>query len=111
MRLLNVGSYKLLIAVIYRPPHSAINRSTVNDFIDEFGTFLESIITSQVKVIIGGDFNFHIEDTTSSDAGKFLDLLKCHNLNNHIEFPTHEKTVFDMEPVSIQFRKRLAKHH
>ena len=82
--ILNIGSDKILVVIIYRPPYSERNRNSVNKFLEEFGTLMESLITSPVKLLIGGDFNFHIDDTTSLDTIKFLDLLECHNLSNHV---------------------------
>ena len=88
---LNVGSDKMLVAVIYRPPYSEKNKSTVNNFLDEFSTYLESIITSPLKLLIGGDFNFHMENKSCADTSKFLELLDCHDLMNHVWRPTHDK--------------------
>ena len=88
---LTIGSDKLLVATIYRPPYSDKNKSTTNTFLDQFSTYMESIITSPLKLLIGGDFNFHVENKSSPDTTKFLDLLQHLNLTNHVWFPTHEK--------------------
>ena len=52
---------------------------------------MESIITTPHKLLIGGDFNIHVEDRGNSDTKKFLELLDNLNLQNKIWLPTHEK--------------------
>ena len=89
--ILTIGSDKLLVAVIYRPPYSEKNKNSVNTFMEEFSCYMESIITTPHKLLIGGDFNLHIENKSSPDTIKFLDFLDHQNLTNHVNFATHEK--------------------
>ena len=81
---------ELLVVVVYRPPYSNKNKWTVNEFIEEFGTYLENWITTPHKLLIGGDFNLHMENKNNVDANKFKDLLDNVNLRNHIWLATHE---------------------
>ena len=77
------------VAVIYRPPYSEQNKVSITDFIAEFSSYLENIITTPHKLVIGGDFNIHVEDAGNSDANKFCDLLESMNLRNHVWSSTH----------------------
>lgn len=79
----------LYVIVVYRPPYSELHPVTVSEFIEEFGEYLESVITTPHKLIIGGDFNIHVEDAGNGDAKRFCDLLECMNLKNHVWIPTH----------------------
>ena len=47
------------------------------------------MVTSPHRLIIGGDFNFHVEDNSNSEAKKFLDLLDSTNLKNNVWIGTH----------------------
>ena len=46
----------LLLNVIYRPPPSNTNGLTSKLFLSDFSDFLETIIQSQSKLVIAGDF-------------------------------------------------------
>ena len=43
------------------------------------------------RLMILGDFNFHVEDPTDADANKFLDLITSFSLVQRVHGPTHEK--------------------
>ena len=47
------------------------------------------ILTSHDKIILLGDFNFHVNDPTDSRALDFLDLVTCLNLVQHVQSATH----------------------
>lgn len=79
------------LAVIYRPPPSVKNGCTVNEFLEEFGSFLECAAVAPGVLMMAGDFNFHVDNDNDPDAGKFLDLLTSFNLKQHVTSPTHEK--------------------
>ena len=58
-------------------------------FIEEFSNYLESAIITPNKLLIGGDFNIHVNDQSDVTAKAFLDLLKNYDLINHVWQPTH----------------------
>ena len=58
------------VAVIYRPPYCEQNKVSITDFTAEFSSCLENIITTPHKLVIGGDFNIHVEDTGNSETNK-----------------------------------------
>lgn len=85
------------IFVIYRPPPSAKNNSSISLFFGEFSTFLEQFSTEMRSVLIVGDFNFHVEDLSDGIAGRFLDMLECFNLTQHVRHTTYQgKHVLDL---------------
>lgn len=53
---------------------------------------IEHNLTTNGKLIITGDFNFHMDNINNDpEAKKFADLLYSLNLMQHIEDKTHEK--------------------
>ena len=60
--LADTGSLKLRIAIIYRPPPSTENGLTVAGFLDDFSNFMEGYISNNGKLLMMGDFNFHVND-------------------------------------------------
>jgi len=65
----------LRVVVVYRPPSSPFTL-----FTDEFSSLLESLTISSGKLLICGDFNFHVNDANDSSGSKFLDLIDCFSL-------------------------------
>ena len=63
---------------------------TLNAFMDEFATCLESIILLPEPLIVTGDSNIHVNDTNDPNACEFLDLLVSMGLNQHVKGSTHE---------------------
>ena len=85
-----VTNTKLRILVIYRPPPSINNELTVNMFLNDFSDLLEQTVVSCGKLLITGDFNFHVDVATNTSASRFLDLLDTFDLQQHITEPTHK---------------------
>lgn len=49
------------------------------------------------SLLLVGEFNFHIEDTSNSNALKFLNILDCFNLQQHVDNPTYnDKHILDL---------------
>ena len=59
-------------------------------FFDEFPALLERIAVASDKLLLLGDFNFHIDDTTNRQVSNFLELLNNHDLVQHIIGLTHK---------------------
>ena len=81
---LKVQNADLLILVIYRSPGSSAAL-----FISDFSVHLQEIINSPKKLIIAGDFNFHVNDINDVNSVNLIDLLSSFGLVNHVTFPTH----------------------
>ena len=56
---------------------------------NEFLSLLESYITKTGSLVIAGNFNFHIDDTTDTVAANFLSLLESFDLQQHVRSCTH----------------------
>ena len=78
------------LSVIYRPPPSPKNVLTFNKFIDEFTAFLETKILQRGLLLIGGDFNTHVDNPNDWNGQMFSDLLEALCLKQHIVGPTHK---------------------
>ena len=66
--------------VVYRAPESKRNKATKSDFLSDFSCLLEEIMPLPGLLLIGGDFNFHMDDMKSHASEKFLDLLESRGL-------------------------------
>ena len=74
----------LKLFVVYRPPSSSMST-----FFADFEFLLEFQISSEVDLIIVGDFNIHVDELNDSNARHFLKLLNTFNLCQHVSIPTH----------------------
>jgi hypothetical protein len=80
-------NFRLLI--IYRPPKQ--DREQVQAFMSEFGLLLEGIVSSREKLVIVGDFNFHVDSPLNPSACSFLDLIDSFGLVQLVNVATHDK--------------------
>ena len=87
---LSMNSFRDRMSIIYRPPYSSQHLMTLNTFVGEFATYLESIILVPEPLIVIGDFNIHVNDTNDPNACEFLDLLVSMGLKQHVKASTHE---------------------
>lgn len=80
---------KLRVVIIYRPQYSGEHPVTTSTFCTEFSSYMESILLSKESLIITGDINIHVNDRSDANALKFLDILECMGLQQHVTKPTH----------------------
>ncbi|XP_070403983.1 uncharacterized protein [Nothobranchius furzeri] len=78
------SSIPFYCVLIYRPPGPA------TAFLKDFSDFLSSIIKLE-NVLILGDFNIHIDDSTSGPAVELLTMTESFNFEQHVSGPTHQK--------------------
>lgn len=83
------GTKAIRLSVVYRPPPSKSNKFTVKQFLGEFAEYLAHLVTSPGHLIILGDFNFHVNDSSDRDACSFQDLLSSYDLHQHVKVSTH----------------------
>ena len=83
------SSRKIRIVIVYRPPFSENHRVPLGTFLCEFSSYMESIILSNDRLLILGDFNIHMGVSTDADAVKFVDLLESLGLEQQVSGPTH----------------------
>ena len=70
---------------VYRPPDGSIPQ-----FLDIFTELLVDILTCNTKLVVLGDFNIHVNDTSNPNANIFLDTMMALGLKQHVEGPTHK---------------------
>ena len=75
--LADTGSLKLRMAIIYWPPPSTENGLTVAGFLDHFSNFMEGYISNNEKLLMMGDFNFHVGDVADTTARRFSLHCRC----------------------------------
>lgn len=80
----------LRVVVIYRPPPSAKNKLTVNQFLDEFTDYTQLLNTTPGMLLMVGDFNFQMDNSECLDVKRFSSLLYSENLCQHVSVPTHK---------------------
>lgn len=78
------------LVVLYRPPPSKGNKLTVNMFYDDFGSCMEHLVVSPGKLIVLGDFNFHMDIANEINTRKFNEILSAFNLKQHVIGRTHK---------------------
>src|SRR6201996_7136625 len=82
---LSLSSRTFNLLFVYRPPSGS-----VPSFLDEFSDLLAILCSQPAELIISGDFNFHVNDSSSSHTRSFLKLLESFGLKQHVNFPTHD---------------------
>ena len=82
--------YNLRIIIIYRPPPSQANNMSTADFLLEFGDYLQTINASSGKLIITGDFNLHLDNSSDGHVKSFNSLLSSTNIIQSVQDPTHQ---------------------
>ena len=68
---------------------SGKNKSPISKFILEFSDLIERIFTLNVKIVLAGDFNVHVDIPSDSEAILFNDILTTFNLQQHVKGTTH----------------------
>ena len=77
------------LVVLYRPYPSKKNKFTPRMFMDDFSSLLETLTVGSSRLLLAGDFNFHVDDIHDHEATTFLNLLNLHDLQQHVHVPTH----------------------
>ena len=77
---------------IYRTHYSTKNRFTIGQFLTEFEEYLDTLPAKQGIPILVGDFNLHLERSLDPHTIKFMDMLDCLSLSQHVptDTPTHK---------------------
>ena len=75
----------LNILGVYRPTDSSIPQ-----FLDIFTELLVDIVTSNMNLVVLGNFNIYINDIDDPNAGIFLDTMTALGLKQNVEGPTHK---------------------
>lgn len=75
----------LRLVVVYRPERTRNKQQTFPMFIPEFSTLLELLVSEPDRLLIVGDFNFHVDNKSDREAVTFSELI---DLKQHV-VPTH----------------------
>ena len=75
--------------IVYRLPHSEAHPITTGVFSHDFAEYLESVVVSSDKLLIIGDFDFHIDVTPNLNNNHSSDLLDAMGLVEHVKQATH----------------------
>ena len=78
------------IVNIYRPPPSKSNSLNSSIFFHEFSTLAEQLVLTPGNLLIVGDFNYHVDVSTNSDATRFSNVIKSFIMRQHVIGPTHK---------------------
>ena len=78
------SSKQITLVVIYR-----LGNENRTDFIREFYSFLEYLMTNFTYFLICGDFNIHINKPKDSFTSDFMDILNTFSLVQSVQEPTH----------------------
>lgn len=86
------ASVVVRLIVVYRPPPSMTNKTTHQQFLIEFADYLEQLVTCPGKLLLFGDFNYHMDacDDRDRDASSFRDLITSFGLKQHVTGSTHK---------------------
>ena len=79
------------VFVIYRPPPPKNNTLSESTFFSKFSTLLEDFVSDSGNVLLTGDFNFHVNDSSNTSTKKFLSLITSFDYKNHVHDATHKK--------------------
>eukprot|EP00057_Strongylocentrotus_purpuratus_P003585 XP_003726953.1 PREDICTED: uncharacterized protein LOC100892737 [Strongylocentrotus purpuratus] len=78
------------LVLIYRPPTSGKKRNSPSDFINELSVLMETLVVTQQRLLLVGDFNLHVDVQKDRDSSKFLDMLEGFDLKNFVRYTTHK---------------------
>lgn len=81
----------LRLVAIYRPPPSKENKLTVTGFFRDFSTLLEVISIDPARLVLVGDFNFHLDVDGDHYANAMKDMLDSAGLQQHVTGATHRR--------------------
>ena len=75
---------------IYRPERDVDGKHVnFSSFLQEFDKLIVNYLLRPSDIILTGDFNIHMDNTSNNYANQFKDLLSAHGLIQHITAPTH----------------------
>ena len=86
---ITLKNVSLQIFVIYRPPPSSNNKLSFTTFREEFSDFVTQVASKHKYYLILGDFNIHMDNTSSLQTRNFPDILDLFNLVQFVPTPTH----------------------
>ena len=86
----SMNSKTLDIITIYQPPTSICNKATSLMFVNEFLDWLPDQLIQYRNIIIVGDINPHLSNSSDVEAGALMDNIEAMGLYFHKKFATHK---------------------
>ena len=84
------NSRSVCLVHIYRPERDVDGKHVnFSSFLQEFEKFIVNYLLHPSDIILTGDFNIHMDNTSNTYANQFKDFLSAHGLIQHITAPTH----------------------
>ena len=71
---------RVRFCLIYRPRPSTKNGFSIIKFFDEWSAYLDYVTTLPQQIIITGDFNFQLDDSTNINVRRISGQLDSHGL-------------------------------
>eukprot|EP00914_Ancora_sagittata_P024929 GHVO01049741.1.p1 GENE.GHVO01049741.1~~GHVO01049741.1.p1 ORF type:complete len:428 (+),score=35.21 GHVO01049741.1:104-1387(+) len=107
-------SVDIRLSIVYRPPGNR-NGITANSFFDEFSEYLSGLMSAPGHLVVLGDFNFHVDNSSDMTASSFSNVTSSFGLNQHITGPTHKNghtldLVFSRENEKIVSSAKVLDH-
>ena len=87
--IVDCGSRKLRILIIYRILYSPDHPVSTGAFFDEFTAYLKFVVMSSEPLLITVDSNIHVDVCGDSDCARLLEKLESMGLEQHVDKPTH----------------------
>ena len=78
------NSHPVTLVIVYR-----IGKESKSDFINEFYSFTEFLVTNFNHFIVCGDFNVHVNKPNDNFVSDFHDILNTFSLEQSVHEPTH----------------------
>jgi len=100
------AGFNATVVAVYRPGSRSVTQSFFNDFSD----LLERLTTLSAPLMIVGDFNVHVDDSTDIQAGKLHDIIASHILHQHVTSPTHTQG-HTLDLVITDGNQTISVHH
>ena len=85
---LTIHERRITFFLVYRTPPNQKNKLTTPLFFTELTDFLDYCLHCQNRIVISGDFNFHVDDAADTNAKKLLEQLDMYNLKQTVTEPT-----------------------
>ena len=87
--LLDASSFTFRFVIIYRIPPNSKNKIQKSTFIEELGDLLEATATLSGKLMLLGDFNVHLDNSSDPEGRQLTSLLASFGMEQHVTDATH----------------------
>jgi len=81
-----IGGSSLVVIAVYRPGSAR----PAPQFFTELATLLESVALLRCPLLIGGDFNIHVEDPCDANGIRLTEVLNTFGLTQRVHDSTHQ---------------------